>query len=89
MIYYFYVLQSESTGRFYTGHTENLSKRILEHNNKRTPSTRNRGPWVLFHSEEYPTRSDAMRREREVKSMKSRGYIEALARASRSDREGR
>jgi putative endonuclease len=89
MSFYFYVLQSETSGRFYTGHTENLSKRIFEHNNQRTPSTKNRGPWVLFHSEEYPTRSDAARREREVKRMKSRGYIEALARASRSDREGR
>jgi putative endonuclease len=89
MTFYFYVLQSETTGRFYIGHTENLSKRIFEHNNKRTPSTKNRGPWVLFHSEEYPTRSEAARRERHVKGMKSRGYIEALARASRSDREGR
>jgi len=89
MSFYFYVLQSETTGRFYTGHTENLSKRIFEHNNQRTPSTKNQGPWVLFHSEEYPTRPDAARREREVKRMKSRGYIEALARASRSDREGR
>jgi hypothetical protein len=37
----------------------------------------------------YATRSEASRREREIKQMKSRSYIEALAKASRSDREGR
>jgi putative endonuclease len=89
MAYYFYVLQSETTGSFYTGHTENLQKRVFEHNNRRTISTKNRGPWVLFYSEEYLTRAEAAKREREVKRMKSRGYIQALARASRSDREGR
>ncbi len=83
MPYHFYVLRSETTGRFYVGHTENLTRRIFEHNNNRTPSIKNRGPWTLFHSEEYPTRSEASQRERYVKRMKSHHYIEALARASR------
>ena len=83
MPYHFYVLQSKTTGRFYVGHTENLVRRICEHNNNRTPSIKNRGPWVLFYCEEYGTRSEAARRERDVKRMKSHAYIEALARASR------
>ena len=83
MPFYTYVLRSKSSGRFYVGHTENLTKRIFEHNNERTPSIRNRGPWELFHSELFPTRSEAARREREIKRMKSRLYIESLARASR------
>ena len=64
MPFYFYVLRSKFTGRFYIGHTENLTRRILQHNNNRTLSTKNRGPWTLFHSEEYPTRSEASQRER-------------------------
>jgi putative endonuclease len=83
MPFYFYVLQSQSTGRFYLGHSENLTRRIFEHNNNRTLSIKNRGPWALFHSEEYPTRSEASQLERYVKRMKSRPYIEELARASR------
>ena len=89
MAYYFYVLRSQTTGRFYTGHSENLTRRIFQHNNNRTVSIKNRGPWELFYSEEYPTRSEAARRERHVKRMKSHAYIEELAGASRSDREGR
>ena len=78
-----YILKSQSTGRFYVGHTENLTKRIFEHNNNRTPSIKNRGPWELFYSEAFETRSEAAQRERQIKSMKSRHFIESLARASR------
>jgi putative endonuclease len=83
MVFHAYILQSNSTGRFYVGHTENLTKRVFEHNNNRTPSIKNRGPWKLVHSEEFATRSEAMLRERQIKKMKSHTWIEKLIRASR------
>jgi len=83
MPFHTYILRSESTGQFYVGHTENLTKRIFEHNNNRTTSIKNRGPWKLFYSEVFDTPSDATGREREIKRMKSRNYIESLTRASR------
>ena len=89
MAYYFYVLRSQTTGRFYLGHTENMVRRIFQHNNNRTVSIKNRGRWELFYSEEYPTRAEAAQWERYMKRMKSHVYIEGLTRASRSDREGR
>ena len=67
MAFHVYVLRSLSTGRFYVGHTENLARRISEHNKNRTTSIKNRGPWAFFYSEEYATRSEASRREREIK----------------------
>jgi putative endonuclease len=45
MAFHVYVLRSQSTGRFYVGHTENLGRRISAHNNNRTASIKNRGPW--------------------------------------------
>jgi putative endonuclease len=89
MSFHMYILQSLSTGRFYVGHTQDISIRLQEHNQGRVPSTRNRGPWRLFYTQEFLTRSEASQRERQVKQMKSRAWIEQLARASRSDREGR
>jgi putative endonuclease len=62
-----YVLRSQTTGRFYIGHTENLTKRICEHNNNRTLSIKNRGPWELYYSETFPTRSEAAARECQIK----------------------
>ncbi|MFI5126986.1 MAG: GIY-YIG nuclease family protein [Candidatus Acidiferrales bacterium] len=83
MPFHAYILRSLSTGRFYIGHTENLAKRLREHYNNRTISIRNRGPWELFYSEEFATRTEAIRRERQIKNMKSHTWIEKLARASR------
>jgi len=83
MSFYLYILRSRSTGKFYVGHTENVVKRLSEHNQDRSPSTRRRGPWQLVYTEEFATRSEASRRERAVKKMKSHAWIEELARASR------
>jgi putative endonuclease len=83
MTFHVYILRSQTTGRFYVGQTENLTKRVFEHNNNRTPSIKNRGPWELVHSEGFESRAEAMRRERQIKKMKSRQWIERVVRASR------
>ena len=83
MPFHMYILRSVSNGRYYIGHTEDLRKRTQGHNNGRNASTRGRGPWELFHAEEFSSRSAAARREREIKRMKSRAHIEEVARASR------
>ncbi|MBI1983831.1 MAG: GIY-YIG nuclease family protein [Acidobacteria bacterium] len=84
-----YILRSTSTGKFYVGHSEHPARRVTEHNYNRSAWTRNRGPWELVYTEKFATRWEASRRERTVKKMKSHAWIEELARASRSDREGR
>ncbi len=83
MAFYMYIIRSASTGKFYVGHTGDLARRMVEHNNNRTVSIRNRGPWEVVYSEKFSTRAEASRRERQVKGMKSHAWIEQLARASR------
>src|SRR5260370_585133 len=48
-----YVLQSESSGKFYIGSAQDLPSRLAEHNRSHSPYTRNRGPGQGFveHSE--------------------------------------
>ncbi len=77
-----YILQSQTTGRFYVGHTKNLEERIHRHNSGQTKLGRNRGPWKLVHSTAYLTRSEAMRRERQIKSWKSHRYLQKLIQES-------
>jgi putative endonuclease len=77
-MFYVYILQSQTTERFYIGSAENPEIRLGEHNRGQTPSTRNRGPWEMVHTEEYPTQSDARRRERQLKSWKSHRSIAEL-----------
>ncbi len=78
MKYFTYILKSTYRGQFYIGSTQNLKARIIKHNSGQNKSTKEGIPWVLVYHEEYETRSDAYRREKEIKSKKSRKYIENL-----------
>ena len=76
-MYYIYVLQDKLSSKFYVGHTNNIEERIKRHNEGRSGYTK-RGQWKLYYFEKYKTRSEAMRREKEIKYKKSRRYIENL-----------
>jgi putative endonuclease len=77
-----YILQSESTGRFYVGSTDNLERRISEHHRGKDLATRGRGPWKLVYQEQFEILADARRREYEIKQWKSAKLIRALIRSS-------
>jgi len=84
MAYFVYILQSERDGSYYIGHTSNLEDRLKRHNEGRSVYTRAKVPWKLVHQEGFDSRSDAMKREREIKAKKVRDYIEHLVRTSRA-----
>jgi len=89
MAYTVYILQSERDGSFYVGHSASLRERLRRHNEERSPYTKAKIPWRVVYQEEYLTRSQAIKREQELKGKKSRAYMEQLVRASRSvSREG-
>ncbi|MBZ5529049.1 MAG: GIY-YIG nuclease family protein [Acidobacteriia bacterium] len=83
MSFHVYILQSQTTSRYYIGQTANVEERLAYHNANYSKSLRNRGPWQLVHREEFVTRSEVMKRERQLKSWKDRAMIERLVRASR------
>ncbi len=78
MIFYVYVLQSLTCGIFYTGYTSDLQKRIERHNNSMNIYTKNREPWKLIYYEVYLSRSEAMKREKFLKTGKGREQIRHL-----------
>jgi len=73
-----YILQSETTGRFYIGSTNDLDRRLSEHARNHTPSTRYRGPWKPVYQETFPSLPEARRRESEIKRWKSARMIRTL-----------
>ena len=81
-MYFTYILQSESTERYYIGSTDNLDRRMAQHNDpgyKGSKTTKRfKGPWKLVYTESSQTRAEAMSREREIKSWKSRKAIQDL-----------
>ena len=79
MPFWVYILQSEASGTLYVGQTSDLEQRIIRHNSDEPGSKRythrQKGPWVLLHSERYATRSEAMRREKFLKSGQGREWV--------------
>lgn len=77
-MFYAYILQSTKSGRYYIGHTSDLVARLERHNTGKVTATKNKGPWLLKYYEEYESKQLANSRELNIKSMKSRVYIEKL-----------
>lgn len=69
--FYVYILASHTCGDLYTGHTDNLQTRILQHKHESNPKsyTARTGIKRLVHYEKYPTRIEAKRREAILKKL--------------------
>jgi putative endonuclease len=74
-MYTLYILYSESFDRFYVGYTNDLERRLSEHNRKKGKFTDAGIPWYLVYSETFVNKKDAMARERFIKSKKSKKLI--------------
>jgi len=73
-----YILFSQTKNRFYIGFTSNLKERIIRHNQKSKGFTGNVNDWKIVYTENYSTKEEAQKRERQIKSWKSRTKIEEL-----------
>ena len=67
--YTVYVIQSQNK-RYYTGITENMEKRLREHNEGKSKWTKRFKDWKLVYKEEYKTLSEALKREKFIKNQK-------------------
>ena len=86
-MFYVYVLKSQVVDRFYVGYSEEPDRRLIDHNSGKVKSTRNYRPWRKIYQEEFETELLAIRRERCIKSMKSKKFIQELVDTSRLHRD--
>mgnify|MGYP001592054639 CR=1 FL=1 len=83
-MYYVYLIKSTREGKIYVGYTNDLRRRLMEHNSKKGGKyTRNKGPFELIYYEAYKSRDDAERREDNLKLHK-KAYVQLKTRISRS-----
>ncbi len=68
-MHYLYILKSLKDLGYYIGSTDNLDKRLKEHNQGKTKSIKHRVPFILKYTEEYDTKREA--RQREIKLKKN------------------
>ena len=74
-MWYNYVLQSKKDRKLYTGITNNLRKRLWQHNNGKSTYTKGRGPFGLIYCEVCHDEYDSRSREKYLKSGMGKRYI--------------
>jgi putative endonuclease len=74
-VWWVYVLRSLRNGRLYTGSTNDLARRLGEHQRGKNRYARHAGPFELVYTEEYETRLEARQRELFLKSGQGRALL--------------
>lgn len=69
-----YILHSTEFNKFYVGLSQNIDKRLKEHNEGWSKSTRPYIPWRVVHSEKFKTRMEARTREKYLKTAAGRRW---------------
>lgn len=70
-MYKVYILESlNNLNRHYIGHTNDLNVRLQRHNEGLVRSTKAYAPWKIIHTEFFESRSEAYKREMQIKSYK-------------------
>ena len=77
-----YVLYSKDYNKIYIGFTSDLEQRLRSHNElgKKGWTIKFR-PWQLIHTEVFQLKSDAMKREKELKTATGRNFIWSVIKA--------
>ena len=66
-MFFVYILQSKKDRKLYIGYTNDLKRRIQEHNSGKNQSTKVRRPFELIYYEAYKSEKDAKNREENLK----------------------
>lgn len=74
-IYITYILKSVEYDKTYVGITDNIDRRINQHNNGYNTYSKRYKPWKIIHTEPYQNRKNARVREKYLKSCAGRKWI--------------
>ncbi|MFZ2199575.1 MAG: GIY-YIG nuclease family protein [Microgenomates group bacterium] len=74
-MYFVYILKSSNYPKTYVGITDNLARRINQHNNGLHFYTKKYLPWKIIHEEQVENRITARSREKYLKSAAGRKWI--------------
>ena len=75
LMFYAYVIQSEKDKKWYTGFTNDLRKRLKQHNVGKSTWTKGKGPWKLIYYEASLSEEDAKLREKYLKTGMGKRYL--------------
>jgi putative endonuclease len=73
--FFVYVMSSKIRKYIYVGLTENVEKRVGQHNSGKEKTTKPYTPFELIHQETFSTRLDARKREKQLKTGSGKEWI--------------
>lgn len=82
-MYYVYIIRSKKNGQCYIGLSNDVHRRLEEHDEGKSYWTRSRGPFELIYYEAYRSLDDAKEREKRLKRFK-KGYSDLKKRLTYS-----
>ena len=75
MMFFVYILKSLLNGDVYIGYSDNLKRRLKEHNEGKVVSTKPNKPWNLVYYEAYKDKGDATKREKQLKNHRAKNDL--------------
>ena len=77
-MYYVYILKSLKDHKYYIGSTSNIQARLEYHNSGRQRSTKHRIPFIIIYTETHLNKTEAEKREYQIKSYKGGNAFKVL-----------
>ncbi len=75
-MYSVYALYSKNFNKIYVGYSTDPERRLIIHNSsENTGWTRSFKPWKIVHLESFDSKSEALKREKQLKSSRGRAFI--------------
>jgi putative endonuclease len=75
MVFYVYILKSNTHNRRYIGSCKDLKIRLHSHNAGKVKSSKPYRPYEVIYTEEYPSRTDAIKREKFFKTIDGYNFL--------------
>ena len=73
--YYTYIIESSVNKKWYIGHTNDIERRLPEHNSGQNKSTKGKGPWRLIFLSSFNNNLDANKFELKLKKIRNKDFI--------------
>jgi putative endonuclease len=78
LVYKVYVLKSKVANKSYVGMSNDLERRLEEHNSGKNSYTSKYLPWEIVYSEDFAAQDEALKREKYLKSTSGRRFLKKV-----------
>lgn len=77
-MYYVYILKSKNFKKSYAGFTDNIERRLKEHNSGKNFYTKRYKPWVIISLEKFSNKLEAINKEKFYKTRTGRRKLKEI-----------